>query len=556
MAKTMTNADNFWLSMDEPTNLMVITAFMEFEEPLDFKRLLATIDVRLASFPRFKKRIIKPKSGVGLPSWETDPNYDLRSHIHRVALPQPGDKADLQEMISNLTVTPLDPHRPLWQVHLIENYGSGCVLFFRIHHCIGDGIALVHVLLSTADTDPDAPWPTGKTKKEKPKLSLHAGLPLGSLMDTARETVAKTKKIGASLAKEVGKAATNPEHLKNLVKTSGRIPADITTVLSRLTLMKSDPNTPFKGRLGTRKKVAWSDPVPLVKIKEIGRAIKSATINDVLISTVTGAMRSYLKTRNVPVNELDLRVTVPFNIRKPGTEFELGNKFSLVFLPLPVYLEDAVLRLKEVKRRMDRLKTSPEPYINFGLLNAIGYLPPDFAKKTARLFGNKASGVLTNVPGPRQPLYFAGSPIHNFMFWVPRSANIGLGISILSYDGKVTLGIACDEGLMPDPQVLLECFTSELDYLLKLVQSGKIEEDPLVLHDRYREGKGSTKTGEKKTSATSRRAPGACRARTQKGKPCSKKARPGSRFCSVHRDQEKEDARLQDVARLMKALTE
>jgi len=256
MAKPMTNADNFWLSMDEPTNLMVITAFMEFAEPLDYKRLLATIDSRLASFPRFQKKIVKPKSGVGLPNWETDPNYDLRSHIHRVALPDPGDKADLQEMISNLTVTPLDPNRPLWQIHLIENYGGGCVLFFRIHHCIADGISLIYVLLSTADTDPDAPWPTGSTKKKKPAFSMRSALPLASLMDTARETVSKTKKMGSVLVKEVSKAATDPEHLKNLARTTGRVPTDFASVLSRLTIMKPDPNTPFKGRLGTRKKVA------------------------------------------------------------------------------------------------------------------------------------------------------------------------------------------------------------------------------------------------------------------------------------------------------------
>ena len=157
MAERMTNSDNFWLCMDEPTNLMVITAFMEFDAPLDYKRLYATIESRLASFPRFQKRIVKPVSGIGVPSWETDPNYDLRSHLQRVALPPPGDKNDLQEMIASLMVTPLDSTRPLWQVHLIENYGSGCVLFFRIHHCIGDGIALIHVLLSAADTDPNAP---------------------------------------------------------------------------------------------------------------------------------------------------------------------------------------------------------------------------------------------------------------------------------------------------------------------------------------------------------------------------------------------------------------
>ena len=132
MTETMTNADNFWLCMDEPTNLMIITAFMEFEEPVNFKRLYATIESRLASFRRFRKRVVRPVSGVGVPNWEIDKNYDLRSHLQRVALPAPGDKADLQEMISNLMTTPLDPNKPLWQVHLIENYGKGCVVFFRM----------------------------------------------------------------------------------------------------------------------------------------------------------------------------------------------------------------------------------------------------------------------------------------------------------------------------------------------------------------------------------------------------------------------------------------
>ncbi len=129
MAHRMSNADNFWLSMDEPTNLMVITGFMEFNKPLDFNRLYATIDSRLASFPRFQSKITLPKSGLGVPNWEEDRHFDLRSHLQRIALPAPGDKTELQEMIGNLTVTPLDLYKPLWQVHLIENYGEGCVLF-------------------------------------------------------------------------------------------------------------------------------------------------------------------------------------------------------------------------------------------------------------------------------------------------------------------------------------------------------------------------------------------------------------------------------------------
>ena len=554
MAERMNHADNFWYCMDEPTNLMVITAFMEFKKPLDYNRLYATIENRLASFPRFQKKIVRPRSGVGMPTWETDANYDLRFHLQRVALPDPGDKAELQEMMANLMISPLAPNRPLWQVHLIENYGKGCVLFFRIHHCIGDGIALTHVLLSTADTDPDAPWPKSHEGKKSSVRSLDSPLPIHSAIRSLKETINYTQNLGKKLTKELEKAVSDPAHMKQLVKTSSCLPTDFASVLSKHTIMSSDPNTAFKGKLGVRKKVAWTEPMALDRIKKVGKAINTATLNDVLIATVTGAMRRYLKTRNTPVNELDLRVTVPVNIRKPGTEFELGNKFSLVFLPLPVHLEDPILRLKEVKKRMDRLKKSPDPYINFGLLSSIGYLPPGIAKKAAAVFGNKASGVLTNVPGPRQPLYFAGEKIEKFMFWVPRSGRIGLGISILSYNENVIVGIVSDEGLMPDPEVLLEGFEDEFNHLLDLVQSGKIEDEPLVLHDRYKEAQETAEAEEsKQDQATSHTA--SCKAITKSGKQCKNRARAGTKFCGVHQHQVKADNRLKDVAQIVKELS-
>jgi len=553
MATRMTNADNFWLCMDEPTNLMVITGFMEFEKPLEFKRLYATIESRLASFPRFQQRIVLPKTGLGVPNWEADKHYDLRSHLHRVALPTPGDKTTLQEMMANLTVTPLDPNKPLWQVHLIENYGQGCALFFRIHHCITDGIAGIHVLLSMADTDPDAPWPKSKQPHKPPPFSLSSLLPINAMVDNVKKTVATTQKIGKQVAKELEKALYDPNHLKELAKISSVIPTDFASVLSKYTLMSSDPNTAFKGKLGVRKRIAWTESMALDKIKKVGRAISTATLNDVLIATVTGAMRRYLKTRHTRVNKLNLRVTVPVNIRKPGTEFELGNKFSLVFLPLPVHLEDPVLRLKEVKRRMDQLKTSPDPYINFALLSAIGYLPPVLAKRVAALFGSKASGVLTNVPGPRQPLYFAGQKVENFMFWVPRSGQIGLGISIFGYDGKVTVGVASDEGLMPDPEVLLEGFEEEFNTLLDLVQSGKVYDEPLVLHDRYEEARAGT-PAKKSEAKLKKDQPAKCGAMTRKGKPCRNRPITGSAFCAMHQQKAAEQSQLKDVAQIMREL--
>ncbi|MBF0412626.1 MAG: DUF1298 domain-containing protein, partial [Desulfamplus sp.] len=405
MTETMTNADNFWLCMDDPVNLMVITGVMEFEEPLDYNRLYATIDTRLACFPRFKKKVERPISGIGAGKWVTDKNFDLRSHIHRIGLPASGEKSDLQEVISALQTKSLDYNKPLWDIYMIENYGKGCALFFRIHHCMADGIALVHVILSTADNDPNAPWPDAKHKSSVKRASdFTPFFVLNSMMDSAKDMISTGQKIGRTLIKEVGKIITRPSYIKDWGKFSAAISSDAAKVISKYTIMPSDPKTAFKGKLGVQKRMIWTNPIPLDKIKRVGKAISSTTLNDVLIATVTGAMRRYLKTRNTPVNTLDLHVAVPVNIRKPGTEFELGNKFSLVFLRLPIYLEDPVLRLKEVKRRMDQLKTSPDPYINFGLLSTIGALPATVAQKAAQLFGNKASGVLTNVPGPKEPL--------------------------------------------------------------------------------------------------------------------------------------------------------
>jgi WS/DGAT/MGAT family acyltransferase len=276
--------------------------------------------------------------GLGVPSWVDDEHYDLRSHLQRVALPAPGDKTELQAMIANLSITPLDPSKPLWQVHLIENYGKGCVLFFRIHHCITDGIAGIYVLLSTADTDPDAPWPKLEPRKKARTLSVDSLLPINALINSAKKTLTATQSVGKKVLKEVETAMADPTHLKQLAKTSSCVPTDFASVLSKYMLMSSDPHTAFKGNLGVRKRIAWTEPIELDKIKTVGKAISTATLNDVLIATVTGAMRRYLKTRHTRVNELNLRVAVPVNVRKPGTEFELGNKFSLVFLPLPVHL--------------------------------------------------------------------------------------------------------------------------------------------------------------------------------------------------------------------------
>jgi diacylglycerol O-acyltransferase / wax synthase len=225
-------------------------------------------------------------------------------------------------------------------------------------------------------------------------------------------------------------------------------------------MLPPDPPTVFKGELGRRKVAAWSSPVPLADFKAIGQAF-GATVNDVLVAAATGALRRYLEKRGEPVAGVAIRASVPVNLRPPDQSHKLGNAFGLVFLTLPVGIADPVRRLNAIKREMDELKRSPDALVAYGVLSVLGVTPVEVESLGLRFFGSKATAVLTNVPGPREPLYLGGRKIADVMFWVPQSGRLGMGISILSYAGGVMLGVATDEGLVPDPDKIVAGFERE-----------------------------------------------------------------------------------------------
>jgi WS/DGAT/MGAT family acyltransferase len=189
------------------------------------------------------------------------------------------------------------------------------------------------------------------------------------------------------------------------------------------------------------------------------------TVNDVLLSALTGGLRRYLEERKDSTLGLNIRAIVPVNLRPPGDNELVGNRFGLVFLSLPIGVQDPLKRLVVLRRRMERIKNSSEAIVAIHILGAIGMSPSQIERIIIAIFGMKGTAVMTNVPGPRQPLYLAGAKIDNLVFWVPTPANLGLGVSIISYAGRVTLGIAADENLIPDPEAIIENFSQELDYL-------------------------------------------------------------------------------------------
>jgi WS/DGAT/MGAT family acyltransferase len=457
--------------MDEPTNLMVITGVMEFDEMIEFSALRALFEKRLLCYDRFRQRVVWPTSQLGRPFWDEDPNFDILNHIIRVALPTPRDKATLQRMISDLSIIPLDKKKPLWQVHIIENYGEGCVLFIRIHHAIADGIALIRLLLSMADLQPNRSFlrKGGKDKGESAKESKRRSGTVESLNLFMRAAVNTSVKTTSFVFDEFIKTLAYPSHLPKLAKLYGEIGLESTTVLTKLALMPSDSKTSLKGKLGIQKSICWSPEIPLAKVKEIGGYFR-CTINDVLMAAVSGAIRQYLLERGDYLDDAEFRVAIPVNVRSESTDVELGNQFSLVILSLPVNLDNPVRRLRETRKRMRTIKESADAFVGFQVMKIMGLPPKSLTKKGAKFFASKFTGILSNVPGPRQPLYFTDKKIKNMMFWVPRSGDVALGISIISYAGNVTLGIATDTRVAPDPEKITKYFSEEFSQLLQLAK--------------------------------------------------------------------------------------
>jgi diacylglycerol O-acyltransferase len=439
----MSSVDAAWLGMEDPTNLMMVTGVMTLEGKVDLKRLRLLLDRRLAPFGRFHQRVVRPRSRGNMLHWQDDARFDIENHVSHVALPAPGGDKALSELVSELMSTPLDFTKPLWHMHVVDGYETGTVVLTRIHHCVGDGIALVRVMLSLLDQTATAGTPRRRT--EHPASSAP--------LDWLPAAVGRGVAAGQGLV-------SNPEKLGDMA----RLGAHAAYRLGRLIMLPPDPPTVFKGELGRRKRAAWSQTVPLDDFKMIGKAF-GATVNDVLIAAATGALRRYIEERGETTTGLSIRASVPVNLRPLDQAHKLGNSFGLVFLSLPVGIVDPVRRLRAIKQEMDGLKRSPDALVAYGVLSVMGLAPVEVEQLGLRFFGSKATAVLTNVPGPREPLYLAGRKLERIMFWVPQSGHLGLGISILSYAGGVMLGVATDEGLVPDPERIVDAFKVEFDAL-------------------------------------------------------------------------------------------
>lgn len=427
--------DTAWWHMEQPDNQMTITAVMVFDGHLDFEHLHYLLATKLLAYDRFRERIAEPSNGFGQPMWVRDDEFSLYNHLRRVTLPPPGGRKELQDLVGALMSTPLDYRRPLWEYVYVDGYEDGTVLVARFHHCIADGIALVDLLLHMDDgIGPEAPVAS--------LLQPRAGQPLeqgngGGVLSLPFRAAASGLRLGGSAAGVIGK----------------------------LLSMGNDAPTPLRGALSAEKRAAWSHAVPIEAIKQAARKVQG-TVNDIVACSIAGSLHDYLKER-IPLRpDLVLRAIVPVNLREPSEYGSLGNRFGLVWLPLPVGLSDPLERLRAIKRTMDRIKGSPEAHIVLGLLGFFGRTTRGAVHLAVQFLARGATLVFTNVPGPREPVTLCGCRMKELMAWVPQSGRLGLGMSVISYAGELRLGVASDASLVSDPELLVRAYHHSLEGVL------------------------------------------------------------------------------------------
>lgn len=442
----MSAVDRSWLRMDSPTNPMMISAVLVFDQPIAINRLKRTLNERFLCFQRFRQRVIHEGDRV---YWQDDPLFDIDNHIHRIALPGNAGKDELQALTSDLNSTSLDVRRPLWQIHYIDNYGTGCALLIRIHHCIADGISLVRVLLSLTDKSPEAKLSRLSMPPVLPTVTPGSSLRrfTNRVLDSGQAALEQSQLFIQSLRQE-------PDYPLKLATTAGNIAMD----LVKLGLAPFEPHTGLRSPLCGRKQVAWAEPLSLAEVKLCGRALRGS-VNDVLLCAATGALQRHFRETGEHIPDCGIRVAVPFNLRPLRQPIEtLGNQFGLVLVCLPVEVNDPVMRFRQVQENMNRLKRSYQAQVTYSLLDLFGRGPDILERRALALLSNKASAVLTNVPGPKEAVYLAGAKLVQPMFWVPQSGNIGIGMSIFSYAGTVQFGITIDRNINADPDAVMGYF--------------------------------------------------------------------------------------------------
>jgi diacylglycerol O-acyltransferase / wax synthase len=398
---------------------------------------------RLHLVPRFRQKLRFVPLNQGRPVWVDDPHLNLDYHVRHTALPAPGSDEQLRNLAARIFSQQLDRSKPLWELWLVEGLsGDRFAIIGKSHHALVDGVSGVDITTVLFDLDPE---PSGKPDKAPPWLASPEPTGAQLLTDALRERMTSPKEI----ARGVRHALRGPRQvLEGLGATSKIVTAGM-----------SAPDTVFNVEIGPHRRFQMTQ-ADLADLKRVKNA-HGGTVNDVILSIVTGALGKYLRARGHDTEGLELRAMVPVSVRADEEHGALGNRISAMMAPLPVWCEDPVERLRLLTESMGDLKSSGQAVGAEILTKLTDFAPSTIASQAARLqpaqrFFNL---VVTNVPGPQFPLYVLGREMESIFPMVPLARRQALCVGIMSYNGQVNFGLIGDYDAMAD----LDSFALDLE---------------------------------------------------------------------------------------------
>ncbi len=429
------------------------------DDTFDYERMVDLIDERIALVPRFRQKVKWIPAHLGNPVWVDDNDFDISYHVRRAALPRPGTEEQLKEFVGRIQSRQLDRKRPLWEIYVIEGLAEGRIaIVTKTHHAMVDGVSAMDIgtviLDSTPEpreTPPDHWMPDREPSSAQLVLSSVTGLLRrpGEAVTTLRSGIADMRRVGSKLTGlATGLAAT--------VRTTAR-PASA---------------SPLNVEIGAARRFGMAR-TDLDDYKRVRKA-HGGTINDVVLATVAGALRSWLLTRGESVNGASIRAMVPVSVRDETQVGSLGNRVSSYFVDLPVSEPNPVVRLHQVSYSMQGHKDAGQSVGADAIVALSGFAPPTLHALGARV----ASGftrrmfnlVVTNVPGPQIPLYAGGAQMLEMFPVVPLAKGQAVCVGLTSYNGGVFYGLNADRDAMPDIDVFAQCIEEALAELVETVR--------------------------------------------------------------------------------------
>ncbi len=440
--RSLSWGDTFFLYLERDGQPLNIASTCEFEGKISLKSCSKFIESKLGLLPRYKQRAVFPPFNLGLPSWELDPRFDIRNHVREIVLRQGTDR-DLKAEAARIISSQLDRNHPLWDITLVRGLkGNRTGLIIRLHHCMADGISGVGIMNALLDANPvPEKLPRKKKQAEQPGPTDSVAILLDRFLKSYQSFLqgaltAQTEVL--NIARELLAGATHgqTEELIHLVPELG-------TPSERL---------PFNKVCRGPQQLAWAE-ISMAEIKAV-RASLGGTVNDVVLTTVTSAIRRYSESLGVKLRGRHVRLIVPVNIRGKGDVSELGNQITFLPINVPLDVRDPRLLLSRVSERMTFLRSVgvPELVGLFGTLISKVPLPLQavLVPLLTQLPLSLCNMICTNIPGPQVPLYMLGHKLLRCYPYVPIGGELGMNVAILSYDGTAYFGFGGDVLAVPD----------------------------------------------------------------------------------------------------------